>query len=216
MYHSHPYVESNLYLSPPTHPPRRKSPVFYLLALTDIATLTVFILCIARLARELHIGIFEHGGWFKLFSIGYTVILTVATTLFLSITLSFFKAVYPAPPPYVSTFTALRGGEKATIIGNFVFSVFWCAGLGIQAGELWLNLGYDANGNEQGNVGHLGVESDGRFWARICVTAFIMIGLLVLGWFSLQGVWRNKHRSDPEEDLALRITLNSQNKKLEA
>jgi len=200
------FMESSLYLAPPSHPPRRKSIVFFLLITVDLAAFTVFVLCISRLGKEIRGGeLMVPRGWFKILygiykmysipqehmltcprsSIGYTTALTIGTILFLTISISFFKVIYPAPAPFRSSFSALKNGSKATIISNFIFSTLWCAGLGIQAAELWTTLGRDISG--------LRVESDDRFWVRIGISAGVMVGLLVLGWCSLQGVWRNKH-----------------------
>ena len=59
-------MRSNLYLAPPTHPPRRKSPVFFLLVTVVLATGAVFVLCISRLGKELQEVDVQKKGWFKL------------------------------------------------------------------------------------------------------------------------------------------------------
>lgn len=198
------FLESNLYLAPPSHPPRRKSLVFLLLITVELAAFAVFVLCISRLGKEMRGGDITVG-WFKVFSIGYTITLTIATILFLTISISFFKVVYPAPAPFRSSFSALKNGSKAVIISNFVFSTLWCAGLGIQTGELWTTLNRDISNDN----GLPRVESDGRFWVRIGISAGLMVGLLALGWCSLQGVWRNKHHRHLADELSTRTELRS-------
>lgn len=141
-------------------------------------------------------------------SIGYTIALTIATILFLTISISFFKVVYPAPAPFRSSFSALKNSSKATIISNFVFSTLWCAGLGIQAGELWASLNQNPS-NDNGAADFSQVESDGRFWVRVGISAGVMVGLLALGWCSLQGVWRNKHHRHLAAELSTRTELRS-------
>lgn len=123
-------------------------------------------------------------------SIGYTIVVAIATIIFLTISVSFFKAVYPAPAPFRSSFNALKASAKATIICNFLSSFLWCTALGIQAREIWASLSHE---KDDDNTDISGVESDGRFWVRVGITAGVMLGSLALGWFSLQGVWRNKH-----------------------
>jgi len=61
------FMESNLFLAPPSHPPRRKSMVFFLLVTVDLATFAVFVLCISRLGKEMRGGDLtaRTGGWFK-------------------------------------------------------------------------------------------------------------------------------------------------------
>jgi len=199
----HSLMENNLYLIPPAHPPRRKSPVFFLLIAVDFAAAAVFVLCISRLDREIQKGNIIERGWFRVFSIGYTIVLSIATILFLTITVSFFKAVYPAPAPFRTSFATLKSSAKATVIFNFIFSVLWCAALGVQAGELWTNI------DDQADDGTIGVESAGRFWARVGITAGVMLGLLALGWSSLQGVWRNKHQRDLADELSTTTELRS-------
>ncbi|RPB27600.1 hypothetical protein L211DRAFT_557993 [Terfezia boudieri ATCC MYA-4762] len=222
------FLESNLYLAPPSHPPRRKSLVFLLLITVELAAFAVFVLCISRLGKEMRGGDITVG-WFKVLyvmsmneklytipgknilltyrhsSIGYTITLTIATILFLTISISFFKVVYPAPAPFRSSFSALKNGSKAVIISNFVFSTLWCAGLGIQTGELWTTLNRDISNDN----GLPRVESDGRFWVRIGISAGLMVGLLALGWCSLQGVWRNKHHRHLADELSTRTELRS-------
>ncbi|KAF8428368.1 hypothetical protein EV426DRAFT_339934 [Tirmania nivea] len=204
------FMESNLYLAPPSHPPRRKSIVFFLLIIVDLAAFAVFVLCISRLGKEVREGelTVRTGGWFKVFSIGYTIALTIATILFLTISISFFKFVYPAPPPFRSSFSALKYSSKVTIISNFIFSTLWCAGLGIQTAELWANLNRDIN-NDNPAADFSRVENDGRFWVRIGISAGVMVGLLALGWCSLQGVWRNKHHRHLADELSTRTELRS-------
>lgn len=204
------FMEGNLYLAPPSHPPRRKSVAFFLLIAVDLAAFAVFVLCISRLGKELREGdlAVRAGGYFMIFSIGYTIALTIATVLFLTISISFFKAVYPAPAPFRSSFSALKTSSKATIISNFIFSTLWCAGLGIQAGELWTTLNRDIS-NDSGTADLARVESDGRFWVRIGISAGVMVGLLALGWCSLQGVWRNKHHRHLADELSTRTEVRS-------
>ena len=55
---------------------------------------------------------------------------------------------------------------------------------------MWTNLSQE---KDDGTTDMSGVESSGRFWARVGITAGVMLGLLALGWSSLQGVWRNRH-----------------------
>ena len=62
----HSYMGSNLYLTPPSHPPRRKSPVFYLLFAVDLAVVTIFVLSISRLGKEIRQEQLQTGGWFKI------------------------------------------------------------------------------------------------------------------------------------------------------
>ena len=227
------FMESNLYLAPPSHPPRRKSMVFFLLITVDLAAFAVFVLCISRLGREMRGGdlTVQTGGWFKVLyvngmrrlysipgknilltcrhsSIGYTIALTITTILFLTISISFFKVVYPAPAPFRSSFSALKNTSKATIISNFLFSTLWCSGLGIQAGELWATLNRDIS-NDDPAADFSRVESDGRFWGRIGISAGIMVGLLALAWCSLQGVWRNKNHRHLADELSTRTELRS-------
>ena len=61
------FIESNLYLAPPSQPPRRKSVVFLLLITVDLAAFAVFVLCISRLGKEMRGGdlTVQTGGWFK-------------------------------------------------------------------------------------------------------------------------------------------------------
>lgn len=63
---------------------------------------------------------------------------------------------------------------------------------------------------DDGTVEFSGVGNDGRFWVRIGITGGIMVGLLILGWCSLMGVWRNKHRRDLANELSIRTEPRSE------
>lgn len=65
----HPYsvqTNVNIYLAPPSHPPRRKSLAFLLLLITALATVAVFVLLISRLGREIKANTLQIGGEFKI------------------------------------------------------------------------------------------------------------------------------------------------------
>ncbi|KAI5810001.1 hypothetical protein DFH27DRAFT_537380 [Peziza echinospora] len=123
-------------------------------------------------------------------SIAYSLLASIFTTVFLTITTAFFKAVYPPQNPVSSGFRELRLGEKANIVGNFTSALIWIAALGLMIAELW-ELGRIAD-DRKGDEKRLAqsVESDERLWARMGLTVFVMLGLLVLGWYSMQRVWR--------------------------